>query len=269
VVTSSPKRLDEFVEATDFEPMWCARARHWLCLSASTTPSHISLVGGAALSWASSGGRQLQTPGAAIGRGVRGGPPLGGPVPQEPGQGSSGAAVETRPQPLSRRCFRDLTGAACRGPTRIRGRIDLAESEELFLGEDVSADLLHEWLAFSKQAIAFAETLAVVAATGCFEKLLARRRFFYFLDTNRAQASYISFKPRQPDLREILLQFAIRCRDALHFPWFARVPSVADPADDPSRLADERLSALPGVRRARLEPELLRAAAGRGGAASW
>ena len=67
----------------------------------------------------------------------------------------------------------------------------------------------------------------------------------------------------------MLLQFAIACRVVPHFPWFARVPSAANPADEPSREEVQRLAALPLASAIPVPAELLLRAAGAERPGEW
>ena len=162
-----------------------------------------------------------------------------------------------------------FTDGSCEpgGDGRIEARIgavvlDGRRGTQCFVGHDVPEDAIGTWGRHGgKQLIAHIEMLAVVAAAIWVGAGASGRRVFFFIDNDGVRASFISYQSRNPDLRAILIRFALANRKWPCFPWFARVPSHANPADEPSRVEANTLTGVPLARRVLLDESLILSAA--------
>ncbi len=68
----------------------------------------------------------------------------------------------------------------------------------------------------------------------------------YFCDNYGAMGAFIKGSSHNRDFREILLGFEQQECHGIHWPWFSRVPSKSNCADDPSRIGAVTCDSLTG-----------------------
>ena len=86
-----------------------------------------------------------------------------------------------------------------------------------------------------------AELWPVLVARRTWRELLAHARVLWFLDNESAREALVkSYSPVDAS-REILWMVAKEEAETPTLPWFARVPTLSNPADAPSRLDFEPL----------------------------
>jgi len=107
----------------------------------------------------------------------------------------------------------------------------------LFFGDTVQNETVDRWCAGGKkQPVGQAEIWPVLAAKRTWRNLLAHARVLWFLDNESAREALVkSYSPVDAS-REILWMVAKEEAVTPTLSWFARVPTLSNPADDPSRL---------------------------------
>ena len=84
--------------------------------------------------------------------------------------------------------------------------------------------------------IAALELMAAVQAVACCEQELDVVRTFIFVDNEAARANLISMNSPVPVQSELLREmFSVVSKRSMYL-WVSRVPSLSNPADEPSRL---------------------------------
>ena len=109
-----------------------------------------------------------------------------------------------------------------------------------FFGPDVPRALVDKWFAAMKHIIGPVETYALVVARSLWHQYLVgkRRIFFCHNDNYGAMDAFIKGSSSNADIRELLLCFEkLECNGS-HWPWFSRVPSASNCADDPTRVGN-------------------------------
>ena len=105
-----------------------------------------------------------------------------------------------------------------------------------FFGANVPESLVNDWFAAMKHIIGPVETYALVVARSVWHQHLVNKRCIYFCDNYGAMDAFIKGSSGNPDIRKLLLRFEqLECNGS-HWPWFSRVPSASNCADDPTRV---------------------------------
>ena len=120
-----------------------------------------------------------------------------------------------------------------------------------FFGANVPESLVNDWFAAMKHIIGPVETYALVVARSVWHQHLVNKRCIYFCDNYGAMDAFIKGSSGNPDIRKLLLCFEqLECNGS-HWPWFSRVPSASNCADDPTRVGHVLGSFLSGAVRDR------------------
>ena len=106
----------------------------------------------------------------------------------------------------------------------------LSEAQKVFLGEKVSEQIIFQ-----------AEMLALAVALNVWLDELRGCPVVFFVDNNSVRDIAISANAKASIARRLLEDFLQKEHGASIIPWFARVPSPANPADEPSRVDCERM----------------------------
>ena len=110
------------------------------------------------------------------------------------------------------------------------------ESEPRFFGSYVPDALVEKWFSTMKHIIGPVEAYALLVARAVWHKHLVGRRCIYFVDNYGAMDAFIKGSSSNEELRELLLCFEKLECNGFHWPWFTRVPSASNCADDPTRV---------------------------------
>ena len=105
-----------------------------------------------------------------------------------------------------------------------------------FFGCVVPPKLVGQWFGDMKHIIGPVEAYAILVARKLWHQFLAGNRCVYFCDNYGAMDAFIKGSSHSRDFREILLGFEQQECHGIHWPWFSRVPSKSNCADDPSRI---------------------------------
>ena len=106
----------------------------------------------------------------------------------------------------------------------------LSEAQKVFLGEKESEQIIFQ-----------AEMLALAVALNVWLDELRGCPVVFFVDNNSVRDIAISANAKASIARRLLEDFLQKEHGASIIPWFARVPSPANPADEPSRVDCERM----------------------------
>ena len=110
------------------------------------------------------------------------------------------------------------------------------ENEPRFFGSYVPDALVEKWFSTMKHIIGPVEAYALLVARAVWHKHLVGRRCIFFVDNYGAMDAFIKGSSSNAELRELLLCFEKLECNGFHWPWFTRVPSVSNCADDPTRV---------------------------------
>ena len=106
-----------------------------------------------------------------------------------------------------------------------------------FFGLEVPSPLLQQFLEFSDHPIYELELLPVLVAIKLWAKILCRCHAVFYLDNNAAHSALVRADGATPAAAGMVNEF-VKFEKLLHLlPWFGRVPSHSNPADDASRLS--------------------------------
>ena len=106
-----------------------------------------------------------------------------------------------------------------------------------FFGLALPSSLLEQFLEFSEHPIYELELLPVLVAIKLWATLLCRSHVVFYLDNNAAHSALVRADGATPAAMGIVTEF-VKFEKLLHLlPWFGRVPSHSNPADDASRLS--------------------------------
>ena len=106
-----------------------------------------------------------------------------------------------------------------------------------FFGLALPSSLMNQFLEFSEHPIYELEILPVLLAIKLWAKLLCRSHVVFYLDNNAAHSALVRADGATPTARGMINEF-VKIEKLLHLlPWFGRVPSHSNPADDASRLS--------------------------------
>ena len=111
-----------------------------------------------------------------------------------------------------------------------------SSSTPRFFGCSVPDKLTTQWFGEMKHIIGPVEAYAVLVARKVWHQFVVGNRCIYFIDNFGAMDAFIKGSSTSRDFREILLGFERQECNGLHWPWFSRVPSPSNCADDPSRI---------------------------------
>ncbi|CAE7831241.1 unnamed protein product [Symbiodinium sp. CCMP2592] len=109
----------------------------------------------------------------------------------------------------------------------------LSEAQKNFLGEQNSAQIIFQ-----------AEMLAMAVALDVWLEDLTGHTAIFFVDNNGVRDAAISANARASVARRLLEAFLQKEHSSAIIPWFARVPSSSNPADEPSRVECDSLNLL-------------------------
>ena len=122
--------------------------------------------------------------------------------------------------------------------------IDPESGTRQFLAYEVPHDLISKWVSGDRtQAINQVELHPVSVAINTWQTLLSGRDVVFWIDNESARHGIIRGTSPVPDSSEIIEHIWQKRSDSEVFPWFARVPSAGNPADDPSRMVIDKLVA--------------------------
>ena len=85
------------------------------------------------------------------------------------------------------------------------------------------------------QIVGQAEVLPCLLARDLWADRMGDRAVFYFIDNDAARYGFIKGISDDPHMSVMLTSFWEKERITPSYPWFARVPTTGNPADDPSR----------------------------------
>ena len=106
-----------------------------------------------------------------------------------------------------------------------------------FFGFEVASDVVAHWTSTgSKQVIDQAEVFPALVAKLTWKSTLACAKNLFFIDNESARENLIRGRSNSWASRELLLACRVQDARAQSLDWYARVPSRANIADDPSRL---------------------------------
>ena len=121
----------------------------------------------------------------------------------------------------------------------------------LVFGANVPGSLVNDWFSAMKHIIGPVETYALVVARSVWHQHLVSKRCIYFCDNYGAIDAFIKGSSSNSDIRKLLLCFEQLECNVSHWPWFSRVPSASNCADDPTRVGHVLGSFLRGAVRDR------------------
>ena len=106
-----------------------------------------------------------------------------------------------------------------------------------FFGLAVPSELMQQFLEFSEHPIYELELLPVLVAIKLWAQILCRSHAVFYLDNNAAHSALVRADGATPAAAGMVNEF-VKFEKLLHLlPWFGRVPSYSNPADDASRLS--------------------------------
>ena len=105
-----------------------------------------------------------------------------------------------------------------------------------YFGLALPPSLLEQFLSFSDHPIYELELLPVLVAIKIWAQRLYKSHVVFYLDNNAAHSALVRADGATPVAAGIVNEF-VKFEKLLHLlPWFVRVPSYSNPADDASRL---------------------------------
>ena len=143
-----------------------------------------------------------------------------------------------------------FTDGACEDAGVTVGGVLFGPGVVEYFGFVVPDCVVESWKSHTeqRQTIGQAELFPVAVARWTWGSILKDRRAIYFIDNEAARLALV--KAYSPVLQSLkLVQDCLEWdRAYLGTPWYARVPSSSNPADDPSRFVHSQyLRALGGV----------------------
>ena len=88
---------------------------------------------------------------------------------------------------------------------------------------------------YGEQLICQAELYPVVLVKSHYSVVLANRRVIYFIDNDPSRYGLIKMTSNSTASVKLIHLFYNLEAESPSYPWFARVPSASNPADEPSR----------------------------------
>ena len=126
--------------------------------------------------------------------------------------------------------------------------IDLEYKDREFFGLRVAPEVITFWTSGKPgQTIGQAELLPIVMARKFWGCRFAGRRVFFFIDNDAARDGLIKGSSDSPMSQSLITMFYRTELTKPCWPWFARVSSAANPADEPSRLKFELMHELGAI----------------------
>ena len=123
--------------------------------------------------------------------------------------------------------------------------IDIEDGRKEMFGAYVQESILRHWTeSGARQTIGQTELYPVLVARTVWAARMIHRRVFYFIDNDSARDALIRTASASMYSRDILRSCAEADAVTPQFPWYARVPTASNLADDPSRLIFANLSRL-------------------------
>ena len=130
-----------------------------------------------------------------------------------------------------------FTGGAAEGDSNTIGGVLHRKGEDKvrFFACKVPETLVREWAHDMKHVIGPVEAYAVLVARLVWHQFIAGAHAVFHVDNYGAMDAYIKGTSTNAQIRRILLAFEEA--GCLHhsWPWFSRVPSKSNCADDPSK----------------------------------
>ena len=109
-------------------------------------------------------------------------------------------------------------------------------SQPMFFGESIPQEIIDLWMSQgSKQIIGQAEMLPVIMAKRIWSKLLKGSRNIFFVDNESARECYVRHASPVVYSRALILSSVLEDSRLGALNWYARVPTLANWADEPSR----------------------------------
>ena len=103
---------------------------------------------------------------------------------------------------------------------------------------------MHKWIGpLRAQAINQVELQPIFVAINTWASRLKGRDVIMWIDNEAARCGTIKGTSPIDISQELISKIWHRLTEIEAYPWFARVPSVGNPADDPSRLVTDELIA--------------------------
>jgi hypothetical protein len=120
------------------------------------------------------------------------------------------------------------------GLPRVGGVLFRAGCPTLFFSEEVPPQVLRAWLP-RKTQIALVELLAVVCSLWAFTEELRGSRTVFLVDAEAVEAALVKGYSARSDMCELISVFWAAARHLDVLSYIDRVPTDANPADEPSR----------------------------------
>ena len=117
--------------------------------------------------------------------------------------------------------------------------LDRRDMVALVFGAAVNPTLVMEWRRLcpgKKQFVTEAEILPVLVAAVNWRRRMAGAKTLVFIDSNPAKFALIKGSSDSPACECIVRSIMFEDAEHVSYPWFSRVPSKSNLADDPSRL---------------------------------
>ena len=141
---------------------------------------------------------------------------------------------------------------ACEGEVEKRGTIGavLIDPSGNFVHHIPEAvpDFFMEKCAYPKNPIYELEVLPQLVSLLCWSELISQSQCVFYGDNDAARASMIAGRAATVVSSHLVESFVSKEMELQIKPWFARVPTASNIADDPSRLSDETVVALGSVK---------------------
>jgi hypothetical protein len=115
--------------------------------------------------------------------------------------------------------------------------IDTATNEQWYFGLEIAKEIVALWSkGGKKQVIAQAELYPIIVSRMALQAKLTNRRCFFFIDNDSARDNLIGAFSKIASSMHLIYEFLrLDFVSPIHA-WFARVQSVSNAGDDPSRL---------------------------------
>ncbi|CAE8676575.1 unnamed protein product [Polarella glacialis] len=114
-----------------------------------------------------------------------------------------------------------------------------------YFGLHVQGELFNDWQEKGpRQVIGQAEVYPVVLAKMHWRKRLEHRRVMYYINNDSAREALIKTTSSSEHTRNMLVVCCAQEHEMRSFPWYARVPTASNIADDPSRMEFKELETM-------------------------
>lgn len=118
----------------------------------------------------------------------------------------------------------------------------------------VPESLVAEWGSMFSHFIGLVELYAVLVSRRLWSDQITGSRTIYFIDNNSSMDACIRGTSGSKPVRELLLCWERMEEKDRSWPWFTRVPSQSNPADEPSRSCHDLMGKLGALRRGAVCP---------------